>query len=595
MLETRVIECDLCVVGGGISGMCAAISAARHGAKTVLMHERPMLGGNASSEFRMWISGAGAANMETGIIQEIEIENFYRNPTKNYHIWDSILYDFVKREENITLLLNCSCMDATCEDGDFEYGRSRRITSVKGYQMTTQRFIEVKAKYFADCSGDSILAPLTDAKFMRGREAKDAFGEATHVEKKDDLTMGMSCLITGRETNREVEFIPSERITKLNDEHFKFRTPDMKAEHENFWYLELGGNRDSIGDTEEVRDELIGLALGTWDYIKNSGNYEYCKTYDLDFLGFLPGKRESRRMTGEYIINSNDILGDRQFDDVVAYGGWPVDDHYPDGFYHKGTPNADFKTPPCYQIPYRCLYSANIDNLFFAGRNISASHMALSSTRVMRTCGLLGQAVGTAASIATKYGLCPHGVYESKLEELQNTLMNDDCFLPTKSRVISQACKDAAISGADDSIRDGVDRVNVKVYGDTTCGVSVKNGESITYTLACPEYVESAHIVFDCDLERKTMPGGWCERTHAQRANVWLDSPQFSTPAPLCKSYTLEIVDENGKVEKISCEEKNILRAIDVKIGKKIKNLTLTVNGNWGKDESTNVFSFDFR
>ncbi len=594
MLETRKISCDFCVVGGGISGMCAAISAARHGVKTVLMHERPMLGGNASSEIRMWISGAGAANMETGIIQEIEIENFYRNPTKNIHIWDSILFDFVKREENITLLLNCSCMDAECEDGNFEYGRTRRIKSVKGYQMTTQRFIEVEAKYFADCSGDSILAPLTDAKFMRGRESKTDFGENTHVEKKDDLTMGMSCLIQGVETTKEVEYIPSERITKLNDEHFKFRVPDMRAEHENFWYLELGGNRDSIGDTEEVRDELVGLALGTWDYIKNSGKYDYCKTYDLGFLGFLPGKRESRRMTGEYIINANDILGDVSFPDVVAYGGWPVDDHYPDGFYHKGTPNTDFKTPPCYQIPYRCLYSINIDNLYFAGRNISASHMALSSTRVMRTCGLLGQAVGTAVSVAAKNGLCPHGVYEEKIDELQNILMSDDCFLPTKSRKISDACKKAALSGADDSIRDAVDRVNTKVYGNTVCGVSVINGDAITYTLDKPQYVENVHIVFDCDLERKTMPGGWCERTHATRANVYLDMPQFSTPSPLCKSFAVEVTDENGKTEKILCEENNILRAVNVNIGKTVSKISLVTNENWGKTEKTNVFSFDF-
>ena len=595
MLETRVIETDFCVVGGGISGMCAAISAARNGVKTVLMNERPMLGGNASSEIRMWISGAGAANMETGIIQEIEIENFYRNPTKNIHIWDSILFDFVKREENITLLLNCSCMDATCEDGDFEYGRKRRIKSVKGYQMTTQRFIEVKAKYFADCSGDSILAPLTDAEFMRGRESKNEFGEATHVEESDNLTMGMSCLIQGVETTNEVEFIPSERITKLNDEHFKFRTPNMKAEHENFWYLELGGNRDSIGDTEEIRDDLVGLALGTWDYIKNSGNYEECKTYDLGFLGFLPGKRESRRMKGEYIINANNVLGDESFDDVVAYGGWPIDDHYPDGFYYKGTPNTDFKTPPCYQIPYRCLYSINIDNLYFAGRNISATHMALSSTRVMRTCGLLGQAVGAAVSVALENGLSPNGVYHEKMAEVQDRLLDADCFLPTKTRKISDACKKAAISGADDSIRDGIDRVNAKVYNNTVCGVTVKNGDSITYYLEKPEYVENIHVVFDCDLERKTLPGGWCERTHATRANVPLDAPQFSTPAPLCKSFFIEVTDDSGNTEKVLCNDKNILRAVDAKVGKKLSKISLVVNENWGGDDTTAVFSFDFR
>ena len=594
MLETRKIACEFCVVGGGISGLCAAVAAARRGTKTVLMHERPMLGGNASSEIRMWISGAGAANMETGIINEIEMENAYRNPTKNYHIWDSILYDVAKREENLTLLLNTACMDAQVEEGDFAHGRSRRIKSIKGYQMTTQRFIEVEADLFADCSGDSILAPLTGAEFMRGRESKDIFGEKTHVEKTDNMTMGMSCLITGRETHEEVKFIPSERITKLNDEHFKYRKPDMRAEHENFWYLELGGNRDSIGDTEELRDELVSLALGTWDYIKNSGKYEYCKNYDLGFLGFLPGKRESRRMTGEYIINSNDILGDASFDDIIAYGGWPVDDHYPDGFYHNGTPNTDFKTPPCYQIPYRVLYSKNVDNLYFAGRNISASHMALSSTRVMRTCGLLGQAVGTAASLAAKYGLCPHDIYQSKLAELQDALMQDDCFLPGKTRKISDECKNAVLCGASDAVRDSIDRVHSKFYDITQCGDMIKNGKGITYTLNAPAKVENVHIVFDCNLDRSQFPGGWCERTHATRANVYLDMPQFSSPATLCKSYELCATYADGTSEVIACDENNWRRCINATPKKEVSALTLTVKENWGGTDETAVFSFDF-
>lgn len=593
MLETRKINCDLCVVGGGISGMCAAISAARHGVKTVLMHERPMLGGNASSEIRMWISGAGYANNETGIVLELELENYYRNPTKAYPIWDSILYDFVMREENITLLLNCTCLDATTEEGTYEHGRTRKIKSVKGYQMTTQRFIEVEAKYFADCSGDSILAPLTGAEFMLGRESKEVFGEATHVEKSDDLTMGMSCLIQAREGHESVKFIPGERATKLNDEHFKFRKPDMRAEHENFWYLELGGNRDSIGDTEELRDELVNLALGTWDYIKNSGNYD-CDKYDLQFLGFLPGKRESRRMTGEYIITASDILSDKHFDDVVAYGGWPVDDHYPDGFYHKGTPNTNFKTPPCYQIPYRTLYSKNVDNLLFAGRNISASHMALSSTRVMRTCGLLGQAVGTAVSIANKNGICPHDVYLEYIDELKQMLMHDDCFLPYQKRKLSDACKNASIEGGNDTLRDTVDRVNAKVYGNESCGITVKNGDKISYKLDTPAYVGDLHIVFDSNLERDSLPGGWCERTHAMRANVYLDMPQFHVPHSLCKSFTVEITDKCGNTEKICSKDKNILRCVNIPVNREVASVSLTVQENWGGSDTTNVYSFDF-
>ncbi|MBQ9746997.1 MAG: FAD-dependent oxidoreductase, partial [Clostridia bacterium] len=180
MLQKKILECDLCVIGGGMSGMSAAISAAREGISVVLMHERPVLGGNASSEIRMWICGAhGDNNRETGIIEEIALENMYRNPTKSYAVWDTVLYDFVKREKNITLLLNCTCMDAEIERGAFPFGRDRCIRRVTGYQMTPQTFIDVEAKYFADCSGDSVLAPLAGAEFRMGREGRDDHGEPT--------------------------------------------------------------------------------------------------------------------------------------------------------------------------------------------------------------------------------------------------------------------------------------------------------------------------------------------------------------------------------------------------------------------------------
>ena len=166
MLERRKVNADLCVVGGGMAGIAAAIAAAREGIKVALVHERPVLGGNASSEIRMWICGAqGQNNRETGILEEILLENLYRNPTKNYYLWDTLLYDFVRREKNIELLLNTTCNDAECESGDFGDGRNVRIKKISAYQLTTQRFIDVEAKFYADCSGDSILAPLTGAEF----------------------------------------------------------------------------------------------------------------------------------------------------------------------------------------------------------------------------------------------------------------------------------------------------------------------------------------------------------------------------------------------------------------------------------------------
>ena len=177
-------------------------------------------------------------------------------------------------------------------------------------------------------------------------------------------------MIQGRETTQNVAYTPPEWAAKLTDKDFEHRMPNIASSAENFWYLELGGDRDSIGDTEELRDDLVSLAAGTWDYIKNSGHFPTEK-WDLDFLGFLPGKRESRRMLGEYLLTQPDISSGRVFEDEIAYGGWPLDDHFPGGFYHRGVPNTDIQTPAPYSIPYRALYSRNVENLFFAGRKNS--------------------------------------------------------------------------------------------------------------------------------------------------------------------------------------------------------------------------------
>ena len=593
MLQTKRIDCDLCVVGGGMSGLTAAISAAREGTKVVLMHERPVLGGNASSEIRMWISNArGKDNRETGIIEEICLESLYRNPNKNYPIWDTILYDFVRREKNITLLLNCTCINAVTEDGSYKYGRDKRIVSITGYQMTTQMFYEVYAKYFSDCSGDSILAPLTGAEFRIGREAGSEFGEDTALTEADAMTMGMSCLIQGRETTREVGYIPPAWSKKLTSKNFENREPDIYDEKENFWYLELGGDRDSIADTESIRDELVALAAGTWDYVKNSGNFKSEK-WDLDFLGFLPGKRESRRMCGEYMITQRDISDGRVFEDEIAFGGWPIDDHYPGGFYHKGVPNTDIQTPAPYSIPYRSLYSRNVENLFFAGRNISMTHMAMSSIRVMATCSLLGQAVGKAASVAVKHCAVPHDVYLTYLDELQSLLLNEDSFLPSRRRHISEVCKNANLSTGSYILRNGQDRAH-RIYqtDESNYAYFAKYGEEISYAFDTA-YVDSVHIVFCSDLNRETLPGGACERRHVMRANQLLESPEMCMPKNLCKEFCL-YTESNGVKTKVMHVQNNRKRSYHIVIGSKIDKLILVPLQAWSENNMIPVISFDF-
>ncbi len=418
---------DLCVVGGGLAGMCAAISAARHGIKVLLIHDRPVLGGNASSEIRMWVCGAHGQNMrETGIVEEIMLENLYRNQNTVYSIWDSILYEKVKFEENITLLLNCSCLDAQMT--------GNKIKSIKGWQLTSETWHTVEAELFADCSGDSILAPLTGAEFRIGREAASEYNESIEPEIADNKTMGLSCLFQARETDKPQTFIPpSWAHVYSSDDDLPKRGHLIRKT--NYWWIEIGGENDSIHDTEELKDELLKIAFGIWDHIKNHGDHE-AENWILDWIGFLPGKRESRRYIGDHVLTQNDVRAEGRFDDVIAYGGWPMDDHHPAGFNYPGNPNINHPVPSPFGIPYRCLYSKNIENLFFAGRNISTTHAALSSTRVMATCALLGQAVGTAASIAVKYSLTPRGVYGEKIEELKQMLMDDDSYLPFNKRKI---------------------------------------------------------------------------------------------------------------------------------------------------------------
>lgn len=576
-----------------MAGLAAAVSAAREGLQVVLMHERPVLGGNASSEVRMWICGAdGQNNRETGLLEEIMLENMYRNPTKSFAVWDTVLYDFVKREKNITLLLNCTCMDASIEEGAFANRRSIKIKSVTGYQMTTQQFYEVHAKLFCDCSGDSILAPLCRAECKMGREAAPDYGEDTEVTIADSLTMGTSCLIQGRETEQEIAFIPPEWCKAITHEDVKNRFSDIDNEDNNFWYLELGGDKNTITDSETTRDELITLALGMWDYVKNRSGGK-AEKWDLDFLGFLPAKRESRRMCGEYTITQRDIFDKKVFVDEIAFGGWPIDDHYPGGFYHKGAPNKTAKTPAPYSIPYRALYSKNVENLFFAGRNISMTHMAMSSIRVMATCTLLGEAVGKAASIAVLNQVTPHEVYLNHTPLLQEKLLNEDCFLPSKTRKISEACFHAVLEGAGDQIRNGQDRAH-DLYGTSnqTAGAYICLGSKIKYTFP-RQHVKAVHVVFDSDLNRETLNGSWVERTHATRANTKRNSPQLIMPGSLCKAFTIEGT-LSGKTVEILKVEKNRKRSYHIEINQDLESLTLIPINKWGDGDSLHIFSFDF-
>ncbi len=594
---------DFCVVGGGIAGMLAAISAARHGAKVALMHDRPVLGGNASSEIKMWICGAGSRvrNLqETGILEEIALENMYRNPERNYSIWDSILYEKVRFEPNITLIMNCACTSAKMSGS--------RIESVTGFQLTTYTWHTVEADIFADCSGDSILAPLTGAEYKRGREARAEFNEEFGLDVADDHTMGMSVLLQCRETDHKVEFTPPSWAYKFDTDEAMHNKPHTMLQdlNTNFYWIEIGGMQDTIHDTEELRDELLKIAFGCWDHMKNHGDHG-ADNWELEWLGFLPGKRESLRYVGDYILTQNDVENGTAFADEVAYGGWQIDNHLPGGFHMTGKDGGHLQkrrlTEP-YGIPLRSLYSKNIDNLMFAGRNISATHIAFSTTRVMGTCGVVGQAVGTAAYVATRDGLTPREAAKTRIEEIRNVLMEDDCWLPHFRRKIAPLSANATLTAAygdPSALLNGIDR---RVWGNDN-GYYGKAENPITYTFDKPTKVSSFRIIFDSDLDREYIDGNPNLMTIPMplfKARTY-NGTAFGFPKCLVKAFRIEALDENGEWKEVYRKNDNYMRHVTGELDVTTKAVRLVTESTHASEElyhtygsvQTHLFAFEVR
>ena len=499
----KLHDVDFCVVGGGMAGLCAAIAAARHGLKTVLMHDRPVFGGNASSECRVHICGADIHNhvknmRETGILEELRMENLYRNPNRNFSIWDTILYEKILAEPNITPLLNCSCLKAEM-DGN-------AVRTVTGWQLTTQTYHTVHARIFADCSGDAILAPLTGAQHRMGREARGEYNESIAPPEADSKTMGLTCLFQSREYTTPQPFEPpawARRYDACAD------LPYGPAGHRwwqmGYWWVELGGEHDTIHDAEVLRDELLRITYGVWDHIKNRcPNREQARNWAIEWIQFLPAKRESRRYVGEHVLTQRDIEAGGPFEDIVAYGGWSMDDHHPAGFnaVKIGAPATIFHHAPSpYGIPYRSLYSRNIVNLMFAGRDASCTHAAMSSTRVMGTGCSMGQAVGTAAALAVAKGIRPAGL-TGHVAELQQALIRDDAYLPRVAQVYSEWVSTAILTasrGDPEPLRDGINRP----VGDNGHGWSCRPGDWVAYGFRTALKVGHVTLVLDSGLDQR--------------------------------------------------------------------------------------------
>jgi hypothetical protein len=430
------LECDLLVAGGGIAGVCCALAAARLGARVILCQDRSVLGGNASSEVRMHIVGAtglhGGTELvdelrEGGLIEEIRLDLAVHNPQRSPALLDLLLYDKCRREPNLTLLLNTTVVAAEVE-GDL-------IRSVRAERPSTEQVFRIRAPMFADCTGDGRLGLEAGAPFRHGREAKSEQGESLAQEVADTCTLGSSILFQARRHDQPMPFIAPPWVRRFEAGDFRLRPYaqsgfDLGLEY-GYWWIEWGGQLDTIRDNERIRDELLAITLGVWDFVKNRSEVDAAH-WALEWIGFLPGKRESRRFLGQHRLSETDLMESRAFADAIAFGGWPIDTHPPEGVDAPDLPPCtQHELPFVYDIPLRACVSVGPRNLFFAGRNLSATHIAFASTRVMATCAAVAQGVGTSAALALRAGVAPADIagQPQLMHAIQQRLLRDDAHL----------------------------------------------------------------------------------------------------------------------------------------------------------------------
>ena len=581
---------EFVVVGGGLSGICAAVAAARHGTGVILIQDRPVLGGNASSEIRMGICGAHGKDLkETGLLEEIQLNNVYFNPLLRYTLWDDILLSFVRSEPGITLLLNTSVEEVETEGS--------RIKSVTAWNCNEYRRFRVEGDMFADCSGDGILA-LSGAEYRKGRESRSEFQETfLENETSDAKTMGNSILLQLRPCAEHHPFIPPAWAHHYDDAFFATRAckPEMRGktqdyvhsthsyinpwpENNNFWWIEYGGNLDTIADAGDIAWELKKIAYGVWAYMKNHPDGR-CRNFELDWIGSLPGKRESRRFVGDHILNQNDIMDGGKFPDTVCYGGWTLDNHHPDAFLHEGYVTSHHMPPSPFGIPLSALYSKNIENLFFAGRNISCTHMGLSSCRVMGTCALMGQAVGTAASLACRYRVSPREIRQEHIGEVQRILLEDDVMIPGIPRNVSTIT--AKAKSDHPLLQNAVDRN----MDESENGVWLSCGEPCVYAWDKPVRISGCRFIFDTLL--------FFRDKRMRKLEALPDRKEM--PAMLVRNFHVDALIQ-GEWKTVA-EEKDVHCRMYRRNWEpvEVSAVRFVADDVWGKDKKAHIFTLEYR
>ncbi|KJV32436.1 FAD-dependent oxidoreductase [Pantoea sp. SM3] len=424
------LQADLLVAGGGLAGVCAALAAARDGLQVVLVQDRPVLGGNASSEVRLWANGAtshmGNNNRwarEGGIMGEIMEENLWRNKEGNPVLFDMVLLDLVQSQPGVTLLLNTVVSDITKE--------GRRLQGLQAFNAINQTRYHIKASQFIDASGDGVLGYLAGVAHRVGAETVEEFGEKMAPGEHFGHKLGHSIYFYTKRTSQPVRFVPPsfalKEITAIP--RYKRLTSDLNGC--DLWWLEWGGRLDTVHESETIKWELWKIVWGVWDYIKNSGEFPDADTLTIEWVGLIPGKRESRRFLGDTLLCQQDIIEQRDHYDAVAYGGWSVDLHPADGVYSEHDGCRQFHSKGTYTIPFRALYSQSLDNLLLTSRLISATHVAFGSARVMCTCGVLGEVAGRAAAICHQQQFTPSQLAKpDRVTQLQQQLLRQGAFIP---------------------------------------------------------------------------------------------------------------------------------------------------------------------
>ena len=497
-MKTLTETFDVAVCGGGLAGFCAAVAAARHGAKTVLIQDRPVFGGNSSSEVRVPPHGAAAFHAyarETGIISELLIAERAANHQEIFEngcinsVYDMTLYDLAVRTPNLTFHMNTSVFDVVMADGSHGVqilpevkagyahrpacSTSRELRAVLARVANAETILKIEAARFVDCTGDGLIADLCGCEWRMGSEGREEFDEPHAPAAPSADTMGNSIHFMARDRGCPVPFQAPDWAVKHEDAGFFYnqgRVPyDVRG---GFWWIEIGVPWDTIYGAEDIRHELTRHTLGVWDWIKNRDpkTMQKAANYALDWIGQVPGKRESRRIIGRYFMTEHDPAGKTVFEDEIAFGGWFIDLHTPGGLlaptseaasaegYSETSEYAQKSYAGPYGIPLRCLRSKDIDNLGFAGRNVSVTHAALGTVRVMATTALMGQALGTALALELKG--------EQSVSALQQTLLRDGCFLPNvANQDPADLARSARVEASSEAVLYGIGPESLSVTG----------------------------------------------------------------------------------------------------------------------------------